>query len=251
MRPNVAPVDMARRAASLVLAAALLATPALAGDRALIDLIGYSPDGRYFAFEEYGIQDGSGFAYSSIYIVDLPADKWVYASPYRAQADEIDTDRPLADVRAEARAMAEEKLGPLAIGAPADVLVLLGDGVADADGKEVTFAIPSWGPPGATQEGSESTLTLTTYPADSPEPCADYIGQKAVGYALSLEENGQTRELHRDKVLPKSRGCPLDYRLYGVVERFDGGGGRVALISSYPFGFEGPDRRFLAVPLDR
>ena len=50
----------------------------LAGDRALIDLIGYSEDGRIFAFEEFGIQDGSGFPYSNIYVVDLPADKWAY-----------------------------------------------------------------------------------------------------------------------------------------------------------------------------
>jgi len=251
MKPNAARAGMARLGVRLALLGALIATPAAAGDRALLDIIGYSPDGRYFAFEEYGIQDGSGFAYSSIYIVDLPADKWVYASPYRAQADETNTDRPLADVRAEARAAAEEKLEPLAIGEPADILVLLGDGVANADGKQLTFSIPSWGPPGATQEGSESTLSLTTFPADSPEPCEDYIGQKAVGYALALDENGQTRELHRDKVLPKSRGCTLDYRLYAVVERFSGGRGRVAILSSYPFGFEGPDRRFLAVPLDR
>jgi fructose-bisphosphate aldolase class II len=41
------------------------------GDRALIDLIGYSHDLRYLAFEEYGVSDGIGVAYSNIYIVDL------------------------------------------------------------------------------------------------------------------------------------------------------------------------------------
>jgi predicted secreted protein len=52
-------------------------------------------------------------------------------------------------------------------------------------------------------------------------------------------------------MLPKSRGCPTDYRLYAVVAPFQQAEPRIALISSYPFGFEGPDRRFLAVPLDR
>jgi predicted secreted protein len=52
----------ARLAAKVFGLIALAATPALAGDRALIDYIGFSPDARYFAFEEFGIQDGSGCA---------------------------------------------------------------------------------------------------------------------------------------------------------------------------------------------
>ncbi len=49
-------------AALLLGAAACAAVPTLAGDRALIDVIGYSDDLRYLAFEEFGVQDGSGFA---------------------------------------------------------------------------------------------------------------------------------------------------------------------------------------------
>ena len=69
---------------TVLLAASLgLALPALAGDRALFQPIGFSADGRYFAFEEYGVQDGSGFPYSNTYILDLPADKWVNGTPVR------------------------------------------------------------------------------------------------------------------------------------------------------------------------
>ena len=58
-------------------------------------------------------------------------------------------------------------------------------------------------------------------------------------------------------VLPSSRGCTLDYRIYAVVGPFseyygvDFTARRVAIIASYPFGFEGVNRRFLAVPIDR
>jgi hypothetical protein len=58
-------------------------------------------------------------------------------------------------------------------------------------------------------------------------------------------------------VLPSSRGCTLDYRIYAVVEPYGEYYGinfnarRVAIIASYPFGFEGVDRRFLAVPIDK
>ena len=45
------------QAASALLAASL-AGPALAGDAANFNPLGFSEDGRYFAFEEFGIQDG-------------------------------------------------------------------------------------------------------------------------------------------------------------------------------------------------
>ena len=66
------------------------------------------------------------------------------------------------------------------------------------------------------------------------------------------------RELHADgDTLPKSRRCTLDYTIYAVVQPFENywadgfDSRRVAIIASYPFGFEGVDRRFLAVPIDR
>ena len=63
--------------------------------------------------------------------------------------------------------------------------------------------------------------------------------------------HGTSGELHKDgDTLPKSRRCPQDYRLYAVVAPFEQFRPRVAIISSYPFGFEGVDRRFLAVPID-
>ena len=77
------------------------------------------------------------------------------------------------------------------------------------------------------------------------------IGKKALGYALSLHDGQNVTEAHRDEAtLPKSRGCPVAYRIYAVVSPFERADPRVAIISSYPFGFEGPDRRFLAVPLE-
>jgi predicted secreted protein len=220
----------------------------MAADRAQLDLIGYSPDGRYFAFEQYGVQDGSGFAYADVFVIDLPADKWTYGSPFHVQADEAHSDRPLADVRADAMARAAEKLTPLKIDVPAEILALIGDGMASASGKTLTFSTPACCGPGKTN-GEGFTLTLETHPAKFE---ADYCaGMQPVGYALTLTDGSGTRDLHRDgDTLPRSRGCTLDYRLYAVVRPFAAAGPRAAIISSYPFGFEGPDRRFLAVPVD-
>ncbi|MDO8358974.1 MAG: DUF2259 domain-containing protein [Devosia sp.] len=247
MRQNAGPAALARLGASLALLLLML-VPALAGDRALIDLIGYSEDGRYFAFEEYGVQDGSGFAYSDVYVVDLPADKWLYGSPFNAQAEDEDTT--LAEMRAAALKKAGDKLEETGITVPAEILALRGDGVSEGDGKTLGFSRPACCGP-IPQGPEDYTLTLETFPADSPEDCVGLTGEKGLGYALRFDDGETVRELHRDAKLPKSRGCPLDYRLYAVVQPFEQTGSYVAIVSSYPFGFEGPDRRFLAVPIDQ
>jgi len=45
--------------------------PCLSYELAQFNLIGFSADGRYLAWEEYGIQDGSGFPYCRVRIVDV------------------------------------------------------------------------------------------------------------------------------------------------------------------------------------
>lgn len=247
MRRNAVKTASARLAASLVALMAVMA-PAVAGDRALLGLIGYSGDGRYFAFEEYGVQDGSGFAYSTVYVVDLPADKWVTGTPFHVQAGEENWEAPLGDIRAAALEAAGDRLAALGIDQPAEILALTGDGVPDNDGRRLDFASPGFTGPGTTQDDAQ-VLALETF---AVTPTEDYcLDMNPVGYALSVSDGTETRELHRDgATLPRSRGCTLDYRLYAVVQPFGATAHRVAIISSYPFGFEGPDRRFLAVPID-
>jgi predicted secreted protein len=229
---------------------AVFAAPALAAERAQIDFIGYSADGRYFAFEEFGIQDGSGFAYSSIYVVDTKEDKWFPGTPFKVQAE--DEEKTLAAIRAEVAGKAAATMAQLKLGSPVEIIALLGDGVPSADGKTMLFSVPSCCGPGQTQD-DRLTLTLATYNAKDTLDCQSYTAAPALGFDLSLSDGRQTYGLHSDgDTIPASRGCAIDYRLYAVVQPFDSGrGGRIAIVSSYPFGFEGPDRRFLAVPIDR
>lgn len=244
MTPHADQAASVRRAASLVVVAAMLTTPALAGDRALIEYLGYSPDGRYFAFEEYGVQDGSGFPYANIYIIDLPADRWVAGSPYRARIDDESGD--VADARDMALEQAADRLEALDISVPAQVLAVNGDGEEIGDGHILVFGTPGYGldPLRDLRE-----LTLETIPLDSSLDCS-IVEDEVYGFALFL--NGE--EIHADEgSLPGSRGCVMDYRLYAVVQPaewlFGAAVRPVVIVSSYPFGFEGPDRRFLAVPL--
>lgn len=245
MKPNAATAGMARLGVSL-LALAALAAPALAGDRALIDLIGYSADARYFAFEEYGVQDGSGFAYSSIYVVDLAEDEWVVGTPVRVRAETEAVT--LSAVRAEAQASAAEDIAALGIDRPAEYVAQIGDGAPGLDADSLRFGRPGY-EPGAVLGDHE--LRLSTFPVTAAAPCKEWFGVDPLGYQLILANSEGSRQIHRDGDLPRSRGCPVTYRLHGVVLPFqaESVADAVALISVYPGSFEGPDRRFIAVPL--
>jgi len=231
---------------SLFLLAPFLTTPVLAGDRALIDYVGFSADFRYFAFEEFGIQDGSGFAYANLYVVDLSTDAWVVGTPIRIQAE--DESESLGEVRAEAMALAQNHITEFGIDVPVEIAALIGDGVPDQDGKALLFGVPGY-QPGAVS--GRYTLSLSTFPASAASPCGDWFDTEPLGFELTIADSGTERLVHRDTNLPRSRGCPFDYRLHGVVMPFMGlaVSNAVAIVSVYPGGFEGPDRRFMAVPL--
>ncbi len=245
MQPSVGQAVMARLAASL-LALLAMVLPALAGDRALIDYVGFSRDFRYFAFEEYGIQDGSGFAYSNLYIVDLETDSWVIGTPVRFQAESEDTS--LEAVRQTVADKAAGHMSEFRIDVPVEIAALIGDGVPETAADSLVFGAPGY-LPGAVS--GLYTLNLSTFATLATSPCGDWFGIEPKGYELSIADSGTTRLVHRDQNLPRSRGCPMDYRIHSVVMPFGGTtlSNAVAIVSVYPGGFEGPDRRFLAVPL--
>jgi predicted secreted protein len=245
-RRSCLPKSMIILAAGLASAWLAAAAPAAAGDFALADFIGFSADDRYFAFEEYGVADASGSAYSTIYVINLAEDRWAPGSPFHDEG--IEDSQTLAETRAKAMALAKPKLAELAIAQPAQIAALSGDGVI-GEASTMRFGFPMHHEPGATT--GDYVLTLESFELPETAECNEEVPAGHSGYALSLKADGVTRELHRDTSLPLSRGCPSGYRLYAVV--FPYGDSvvehAVAIVSSYPRGFEGPDRRFLAVPL--
>ena len=245
MRLNVVLAASALLAASLTLFAA---APALAGDAANFDPIGFSEDGRYFAYEEYGIQDGSGFPYDNIYLVDLIADAWV-GKPVRVRLD--DETATLTAVRQQAMQQAKTMLDKAALVTPAQILLLNANGEVGANGTEVTFGLFG---DGLGKVVDTFKLSLATFDSTTSEPCASYGMETAVqGFALTLTNaEGSSAEIHRDAAVPASRGCVSDYRIHAVVTPFPAAisaSPMVGVISSYSLGFEGPDRRFVTIPI--
>ncbi len=79
---------------------------AFAGDFATRSILGFSPDGRFFAFEQYGIQDGSGFPYADLIILDTRRNSWVKGAPFRTLLFDENATMKQARMRSKDKAAA-------------------------------------------------------------------------------------------------------------------------------------------------
>lgn len=232
------------RWAFLVMAVAL-AGSAQAGDFASREIIGFSPDGRYFAFEEYGVQDGSGFPYANIYVIDTTSDRWVPDTPKRVQVN--DETAQLADVRAEARQQARLLIQQYAISEPGQIVATNLYTHLSATPYQVTVNPRLVAPP----IDEHLSLSIDQYKVVADPVCAGMGSGDTKGFRLTLQRNEASRVLHEDKDrIPSSRSCPLDYRIHDVVTYFAEPRGAITLaviVQIIQIGFEGPDGRFIAV----
>ncbi|MCC6983787.1 MAG: DUF2259 domain-containing protein [Bauldia sp.] len=238
-----------RTAAAILLAA--LAAPALAGDTAQREILGFSPDGSYFAFEEFGVQDGSGFPYSNIFFIETATDTWLPETPIRVRTD--DEAALLADTRFEAREQAQPLLAQHGVAPSHDLVVSNPPTELSADPHLVRFLPRAVFPP--VDEEWTVAIEERELPArNCPE------GETYRGFRLTLTgADGTARVLNDDSTIPDSRACPLGYAVADVLTFYPEGANVGApppdaprpvlavLISVVSVGFEGPNRRFLAV----
>jgi len=226
----------------------LLVGTAIGADRSEFDLIGYSPDGKFFAFEEFGIQDGSGFPHSTIFIIDVAEDKWVAGAPYRTVVEDELGD--LHGARSLTRSAAQHALEALNITHPAQILAFNADGEPPHPELSLPFNIP--GHTGIDAMWGDYRLDISVFDAPSSDDCTPYLEDGSKGFALSLADGALNTIIYKDTNVPSSRGCPIAYRVTAVAIPFEDARltNAIALISVWAYGFEGPDRRFIAVPLN-
>ncbi len=82
--------SMPRRAALLFCAALLLvpATKAVAGDLARFVSLGFSPDGAFYAFGQYGVENPESTPYAEVYIVDVARNAFVPGGVLRESSED-------------------------------------------------------------------------------------------------------------------------------------------------------------------
>ena len=242
--------------AALVLSIAC-AGPARAGDAAALRVLGFSPDGTAFAFEQYTMVYDDDAAFSEFVIVDTRRDSFVKGTPIRVRKEGDDgLDETLAREEAARRAaplLAERGIGVSGThiaGQPSMALSEIGIYQMDPGPLATRLDLAGVLGPGARLELSETPFGTAI--------CAGGGGTAmdgpldVAGLSLGLVRDGRPDlVLQQDRKLPASRRCALHY---GIAEAWwladAAGGGTLAVIIEYADGDDyhaGPNRRFMAV----
>jgi predicted secreted protein len=257
-----------RRSSSLAAALGailvIFAGSAQAGDAAARRIIGFSPDGRQFAFEQYGTLDGShsDTGWSEIAIIDTETNTFVGGNPVHVadESEEPTLTVEQARVAAAARAaplLAQYAIEPRGERSAHDNFTFPDDMIGYDDIGRVEQVSRKWLSPNYDELGI-STIQLVEILADSTEDCSSSFeaqlrdgAGKARGFRLTLrgQDGKPVMTLHEDQAIPASRQCPTSYSLSeAYVFKPDGEPSVLAvLVQRFSQGFEGRDRRFIAV----
>jgi len=223
-----------------------------AGDYAELNFIGVSENGKYMAYEEYGMQDGSGYTYSNIYFVDIAKNEYA-APPVKAVIEEDEAE--VEQARVKAGRDAAFQLGKLGIvrGNTGKLVVarLLTDADQDydplAEGAKSDQTINFHEFVGSMFREGYYQLKLRHVPVEGKE---DHLELPVYKIELTFKdgEKSPARVLQKDDKLPKSRGLPIGYAVEYVYLYKDK---IIVFLNVYTSGFEGPDMRYMAVTGDK
>lgn len=194
-----------------------------AGDISKYDFIGFSKDLKYCAFEIYGTQDGSGFPYSEIFIINV--DKNAYQTKPIQYCNTDDTD--INKTRKIVFDMA--------------IPFLKKYGIENAQQGTLLFSKPK-NPHSCNFKVRNKKCSLKLLEKELDDPTTDFVNEKI--FELQLIVDGKTKILQKDSKLPGSRGCPYKYRLLSAYYNTN----KIAVFIEYDdYGFEGPNVRQLLV----
>ncbi|MDN2581293.1 DUF2259 domain-containing protein [Aquibium sp. ELW1220] len=231
-------------AATLALSTVFASVPAIAGSVAELEILGFSADASIFAFEEYGIQDGSGFPYANRFYIDVATDGFVSGTPIRIRID--DESAALQQARDQASAPGQ------AIVSDAELAQNRGytagsNAVTELSADPFRMAVNPRPVIPPIDEAVEFRIEEYALDATECENLGPTMGFRLL--RIDLTAGGTVALLHEDTRVPSSRGCALGYRM-GAIQTIhpDGGAPSFAvLVAVRSFGFEGPDYRWIAV----
>lgn len=234
-----------RRLTPTLLGLVALASVAQAGDSAQLDVIGFSADGKIFAFEEYGVQDGSGFAYSNVYFIDTESDRYLPNTPVKVR---LENEESIGKIRKLAHAKAEPLISQYNL-EDNPGLVVAYNPVSEAESTPHRLRYYQY--PSQPPRSQTFTMELKEKAFPAPKACLNMVGTFS-GFSLAFTEafsEPSTRVIYEDKQVPSSRNCPNGYRLGAVITSELSSAPMVAMIQVSSFGFEGNDERWIAVPV--
>lgn len=216
----------------------------MAGESATTRPIGFSKDGKYFAYVEYVMQDGSGFTEASVKFLDVKKNAFAEkAVSVRDENDKADVVKTREKVLVKAASLLT-KLGI----SKNNVDVLVSRQITDTDvsqnqdmRKKAEFSTYR-----NILSGGSNSVVLEIKKAPNAGACISEIESQMLKVSLK-KADGKIIVLQEDKELPKSRDCAYDYTIQDIFTKEDSRKEVVVLINVIGQGFEGPSSRTIAV----
>lgn len=221
---------------------------AQAGNKTEVTILGFSGNGKYVAYDIFGVGDPAPVAHSTIRFVNVPGNNFVGKRiVHRAQAgkDGSNNEGPphLEKVRAQARkkgAVLFQRLGIVPGENRAEKVSFFAQAKLLSGGYQVDFSANE----------KKYRLELFERPYSRNSPCRRQVkdlygtGPKIFTLRLTQSAAGKSKILQKDSKLYKSRGCVFGYALNSVHVYKNS---LVVFIDAKMPGFEGPDITQLVV----
>ncbi len=236
----------------LLALSSLLASSTFAGDIASVRMIGFSVDGTYAAFEQYGVRDGSGASFSEIYFLNTV--KNTYAAKPISAVIESETTVELPAARKKAMKKAAATLAKLHISSEIQAVELVSRSLYDVGARDakIQFSTNPFFPGDENSLGSVD-LVETEVDAKCMEENAPNCGAK-LKITLNVKdgEGKGSAVLQDDVTLPAARVYARNYTVDKVLmmqpDQSSGLAAKYVVLVRYETaGFEGPDTRYVAV----
>jgi predicted secreted protein len=222
-----------------------LSTSAWSGDATTLNFIGFSKEGDYLAFQQYGITEGEGVGHATTYFVDVKGNKYAAKlTESRKEDAKTETIAELSQANLEQAKPELEKLGIIKDNVGTQVVTRLFSDVG-ANPKKAEFALGMTSLASIIPPQKTFVLTLQTENAKAESDCSNLGETKNLTLKLENTNAKKSKTLQEDKDIPKSRGCPLDYRIQDVYvynEKYI-----AVFINIFSHGFGGQNMRYLVV----
>ncbi len=188
--------------------------PAIAGNIDELNFIGFSSDGKYLAYEIYGNADGSGGPYSEIRIIDTQRNNFA-TQPYEFKGYSEEGELRLMRARVLEKAKARLKQLKIQLGNSGNHVV---------SHLQTDLSVSPYNARFNFGEGGDQEFELqlsakkifTNASNEETHFCQADPGVKIFTLVLIENKTKKKQVLQRDSILPKSRGCVIDYRIQDV-----------------------------------
>lgn len=230
----------------------LMSLAANAGDASDYKSLGFSTNGKYYAFIQDGNQDGSGFYWIELGIIDVAKNQYVGRASIvnELQEDGHDTDdKTKAQFLAQLKSQLKFNTYGFPVAAQEQVLIHR----PHFDFSNYTnsiFSIDYWAQGGASTDVQtyEILLNEVKAPVTADNDWCDWYPNNMIELRLKkvdlYDEGSFIKDLQIDTQQPKKRACSSKYKVAYAMRSKDSLA--VVLEFSQP-GFEGPNYRYMVV----